>query len=227
MKTKILFLGILLGFSASCFAQVKFYRDTNFIVDQGGTILTNAWAGGINTPVFASIDLNGDNKMDMVVFDWSNEKVFRLNCYVNEGLPGKEDWRLAAKYNDAFPKIMEGWIRTYDYDCDGDMDLFTYEDGGYLGLYRNDYTSSGGLKFTLITNQVQTYYGTFASNLYVTRIDMPAMSDIDGDGDMDVLGFSISGNYLEHNKNLALEKGYSCSNISNFNNIPFCWGYFE
>ena len=41
--------------------------------------------------------------------------------------------------------------------------------------------------FTLITNSIQTHYGGFQTNIYASRVNAPALSDIDNDGDMDIL----------------------------------------
>ena len=226
MNKKFLVFIFLVSITMKLNAQVKMYRDTSFQVLKNGNYLRNPWAGGMNAPNMASIDLNGDNKMDLIVFDWTYSKVFRISCYINKSIGVGDKWTLAPEYSKLFPENLEGWIRTYDYDCDGDMDLFTYSDGGYMALYRNDYNISLGLNFTLLTNQVKTFYGSFKSNVYVSRIDMPALSDIDNDGDMDIVSFSISGNFLEHNKNLSNENGFSCGNIDFFYNLPNCWGYF-
>jgi hypothetical protein len=226
MNKKFLVFIFLVSITMKLNAQVKMYRDTSFQVLKNGNYLRNPWAGGMNAPNMASIDLNGDNKMDLIVFDWTYSKVFRITCYINKSIGAGDKWTLAPEYSKLFPENLEGWIRTYDYDCDGDMDLFTYSDGGYMALYRNDYNFSIGLNFTLVTNQVRTFYGSFKSNVYVSRIDMPALSDVDNDGDMDIVSFSLSGNFLEHNKNLSNENGFACGNIDYFYNLPNCWGYF-
>jgi hypothetical protein len=226
MNKKFLVFIFLVSITMKLSAQVKMYRDTSFQVMKNGNYLRNPWAGGMNAPNMASIDLNGDSKMDLIVFDWSYSKIFRITCYINKSIGIGDKWTLAPQYSRLFPEYLEGWIRTYDYDCDGDMDLFSYSDGGYMSLYRNDYSTSLGLNFTLVTNQVKTFYGTFKSNVYVSRVDMPGLSDIDNDGDMDIVSFSISGNFLEHNKNLSTENGFACGNIDYFYNLPDCCSTF-
>ncbi|MGJ8661131.1 MAG: T9SS type A sorting domain-containing protein, partial [Bacteroidota bacterium] len=62
-------------------------------------------------------------------------------------------------------------------------------------------------------------------NLYVSSSDIPAIHDIDDDGDLDVLTFSLGGSHLEYHKNLSQETyGHSDSLIFELRNR--CWGLF-
>ena len=45
-------------------------------------------------------------------------------------------------------------------------------------------------------------YGTSNINIYVSAVDIPAISDIDSDGDLDILTFSILGGFVEYHKNV-------------------------
>ena len=56
------------------------FRDTSIAVFHGSTRLQNPWASGMNTPIFAEIDLNGDNRMDLIEFDVPS---FGLNPFIN------------------------------------------------------------------------------------------------------------------------------------------------
>ncbi len=203
-------------------AQNQFlFRDTSVAVFHGTQRLANAWSAGMNTAVFAEIDLNGDNKMDIVEFETPS---FRINPYINAGVPNKSSYIYSPEYRSRFPDRLEGWIRTYDYDADGDMDLFSY-DGGGISLFRNDYSSFTGLFFTPISFQLQTHYGGFQTNIYASRVNAPALGDLDNDGDMDILAFSISGSWVEHHENFAVDST-GVPGAINFHNIPTCWGYF-
>jgi len=226
-KFYLLIIAIGIFFSDKSNAQVvKLYQDSSIEVDVSNRRLENAWTGGFNAPVFADMDLNGDGKMDLIVFDWVNRNVFRMNCFVNNGSSNSNPWILAPQYSKLFPKGLEGWIRTYDYDCDGDMDIFSYYVSGGLEVYRNDFNFGTGLAFSPAPTVVYTHYGLFPTPLYVTRVDMPALTDLEGDGDMDVLAFSIGGNYYENNKNQSADSGFLCSNLNSIYNITGCWGYF-
>ncbi|MBL7924916.1 MAG: VCBS repeat-containing protein, partial [Bacteroidia bacterium] len=196
----LLVLSMVLGLKSKS-QTLQLFRDTSVAVYHAGQRLQNPWAGGMNTPVFAEIDLDGDNKMDLIEFDAPS---FRLNPFINTGVANKASYYYAPEYRSKFPDGLEGWIKTYDYDADGDMDLFSYNGGG-ISLFRNDFTSGIGLGFTAIAQQLQTHYGGFQTNIYASRVNAPALSDLDNDGDMDILAFSISGSWVEHHENFSMD----------------------
>ena len=69
-------------------------------------------------------------------------------------------------------------MRTFDIDFNGDLDLFSYYGGG-ISYFRNDFSMGGGLLFNQITNSIQTHYGGFQTNIYDSRVNAPALSDIE------------------------------------------------
>ncbi|MCB0779375.1 MAG: hypothetical protein KDC03_07565, partial [Flavobacteriales bacterium] len=52
------------------------------------------------------------------------------------------------------------------------------------------------------------------ANLFVTQVDVPGIVDVDGDGDLDVLTFSIFGSYMEYHKNLSMELYGTCDSLT-------------
>ena len=99
--------------------QASLSRDTTVkILTTNGSILKNGWSCGFNNPVFAEIDLNNDGTQDLIAFDGFSA---RLNCFVY----GTNGYEYAPEYNSLFPQNLEGWVRTYDYDNDGDKDVFS------------------------------------------------------------------------------------------------------
>ncbi len=222
MKIFRFLFAILIFHSVQSKAQsILFYRDTNFQVINNGVQIANAFAAGFNSPIPASIDLNGDGILDLIVFDGTS---YRLSPFINKGTPNKTDFVYAPEYRNRFPYDLEGWVRTYDFDCDGDLDLFTYSNAA-IKVYRNNYSSQNGISFSLVTPQIDTHYGNFLTNLYVSRVNMPALTDVDNDGDMDILAFSIAGSWVEYNRNFSMDSTGSCNNFM-FYNVPQCWGYF-
>jgi hypothetical protein len=221
MKRLQLFTILLfMHLSSGVNGQVVFYRDTTIQVIHQNQQLKLAWGSGFNSPVFAVIDLNGDARLDLISYETQSG---RLNPFLNSGATN-DPYIYAPQYRASFPSELEGWVRTYDFDHDGDMDLFTYNNAG-IRVYRNEYNSSSGLNFTLFNTQLMTHYGSFQTNIYVSRVNMPALSDLDNDGDMDVLSFSIAGNWVEHHKNLSFDSTGNANGFL-FYNIPQCWGYF-
>lgn len=208
---------------ASCsFGQaVHLVRDTSIAVFRNNIRLENAWSPGMNSASFAVIDLDGNGKMDLIHYDAPS---MRLNTYINSGLSGASSYKYAPEFANYFPAEIEGWVKTFDYDFDGDMDLFTYNGGG-IALYRNDFSPVAGLQFTSIVNQIQTHYGGFQTNIYASRVNAPAISDLDNDGDMDILAFSISGSWVEHHRNFSVDS-LVAPGVLKIYNVPVCWGYF-
>ncbi len=223
MKMKHWLIYMLCSFPFFGSAQTQtFFRDTLVHVnDINNQPLYNGWGGGLNSAVFAEMDLNNDNVMDLVAYSSTNNRIIPM---INRGVYKKSSYVYAPEYVSKFPSDLDGWIKSFDYDNDGDMDLFTYYNAS-IRCYRNDINAGQGLKFTLVVPQLYTHYGTFPTNIYCSRVNMPALSDVDNDGDMDVLAFSISGNWVEHHKNYSMD---SLGNPNGFlmYNIPQCWGYF-
>lgn len=63
-------------------------------------------------------------------------------------------------------------------------------------------------------------------NLYVSSADIPAIVDVDNDGDIDILTYHISGEYLQYHKNLSKEL-YGHSDSLQFELRNECWGGFR
>src|SRR4051812_3512388 len=62
-------------------AQIYFNRNISIPVSHGGA-LQLPWAGGLNYPLFSSIDFNNDGLKDLFVFDRSDN---RVSTYLNNG----------------------------------------------------------------------------------------------------------------------------------------------
>ncbi len=180
--------------------------------------LKYTWAGGLNSCQFCAIDLNLDGLNDLLIFDrHGNRKL----TFINLGGAGI-NYRYAPEYEAQLPEMQE-WVITADYNCDGKMDIFTYANGG-VRVFRN--TSSGNLSFHLQTNLLQSWYYTGFVGILVTSADYPAIADIDGDGDLDLLTFFGLGSYVEYHKNLSMETFGNCDSLD-YRLTDHCWGKFK
>jgi hypothetical protein len=189
-------------------------RDFSLIFKENGMQFPSAVSGGINSGQFSNIDLNLDGVMDLVVFDKSGNKI---SPFINDN----GNYIYSPKYRNNFPKVHD-WMLLADYNCDGKNDIYTYSSGG-VAIYKN--TSVNNLSFSLITSLVNSDYGANNLNLYISSVDIPAISDIDYDGDLDILTFSILGGFVEYHKNMAMELTGNCDTVA-FELSESCWGLF-
>lgn len=198
-----------------------FCRADTVKVKLGTSYLSNPWAGGLNNPQFSEIDLNFDGIKDLFVFDRSGNKV---STYLNMGTTGNTNYIHAVEYQNSFPLMLD-WAFLKDYNCDGKADIYTHNNGA-LEIYRNDGNAIEGLKFTLVVSSLLSDYLTDTIPITVSAIDLPAISDIDGDGDLDVLNFRTSSIYVEFHKNRSMELYGTCDSLD-FKLTANCWGYFS
>ncbi|MBL1280700.1 MAG: T9SS type A sorting domain-containing protein [Fluviicola sp.] len=222
MKLSYLFVlatSLLLNYAS---AQLSFVRYDSIPVTITGDTLKNPWAGGLNSPQFSQIDLNGDGIKDLFAFErnWNG----KVRTYINRGTPNLADYIYAPEYQSKFPP-MRNWTLLVDYNCDGKEDIFTQTTAG-IAVYRNDYDAVNGLSFTLVSPLINTASFSGNVNLYVSSIDIPAITDIDNDGDLDILTFGISGSHVEYHKNLSMENYGVCDSLV-FELKNTCWGYFS
>ena len=190
----------------------------------GAATLANPWAGGLNFIQASNIDMNMDGIKDLFMFDKTGNKV---RTFINNGTASTVDFKYEPYYETKFPKLHD-WALLVDYNCDGKEDIFGYSDyGGGFKIYKNTSTVSTGLQFTLVTNLQYSIYNPPSGsliNLYVSSADIPAISDIDNDGDMDVVTFAITGSYMEYHKNMSMELYGTCDSLK-FRMANRCWGY--
>ena len=215
MKNILIILFLIIHSVQLVFPQMVLKRDTNIIFKENGLQFSSALSGGINLGQFSNIDLNLDGVLDLVVFDKSGNK---LNPFVNES----GNFLYAPRYRSNFPNLHD-WALLIDYNCDGKNDIFTYSSGG-MAVYKN--TSITSLSFSKVDTLVRSDQGGLIPlNIYISPIDIPAITDVDYDGDLDVLTFSILGGFIEYHKNLSMELYGNCDSLV-FELSESCWGQF-
>ncbi|MCQ2319931.1 MAG: T9SS type A sorting domain-containing protein [Bacteroidales bacterium] len=181
--------------------------------------LSFPWVGGLNACQFGSVDLDFDGKNDLVVFDRQGN---RMSCFVNRGGIGEIRYEFDNQYAKAFPKI-DDWMILADYDGDGRNDIFTYSKGwAGIKVFRN--VSTDSLAFELVKSPYLTsLQGAGEVNIMATYADYPAIVDVDGDGDLDILTFGVLGTFIEKHQNLSVEK-YGTRDSLIFERNDYCWG---
>lgn len=217
----IIFLFLFKTLAAQQYEDFGFQRDTTVIVhDSLGNKLKNAWGGGLNSCHFAAIDMNFDGIKDLFVYDRSSSKIM---TFINNGTADSIDYIYAPEYRDKFPKLHD-WAEFIDYNGDGKEDIFTYSYGGAIAVYKNTGDAVNGLNFVQVSNGIMTLYSTYV-NLLVTQVDYPAIADLDGDGDLDILSFWGLGQYLEYHRNMSMEQ-YGVPDSLTYVREDHCWGEF-
>ena len=167
-------------------------------VTSGSTTLPWPWTGGMNACQFCEIDLDQDGMKDILVFDRHGNRLLPM---VRTRAGSAADFSYRPEFARRFPDLQE-WVMTTDYNLDGRMDLFTYRNGGIMA-YRN--VSDSVLSFELVTTMINSFYYTGKVGILVTSVDYPAITDLDGDGDLDILTFFGLGSFVEFHKNLSME----------------------
>jgi hypothetical protein len=141
-------------------------------------------------------DLDGDGDLDMIVGTWRD----RVQYYRNDGSRTAPQWTLA---DPALVRITRGSNTSPalgDLDGDGDLDLLIGESSGALNYYRNTGTRTEAT-FELVSDE---WLG-----IDVGRRNAPALADVDGDGDLDLLlGSESDGLILYRNTGSRTEPGF-------------------
>ncbi len=197
------------------------YSDSLVVYDSLGNQMDFPWVGGFNSVHFQQIDLNFDSIMDLVVFEVHGSKLY---TFVNKGVIGQAEYYYSPIYENFFPK-MTSWVQLVDYNNDGKNDIFTYVSAG-ISVYKNISTPATGLKFELI--HYMLYYhstATQVSNIFVSEVDFPAITDVDDDGDIDIVQFYLLGSRLIYYENFSIQD-YGDAEHFSFKATDKCWGKF-
>jgi len=197
--------------------------NTTIPVIDGLDTLQNAWAGGLNAPLISEVDANLDGLKDLYIYVRSNE---RVTVFLNDGSTTRNPYHYDYNLSYKFPQV-NAWALMYDYDNDGKDDFFTLSPCNCgIAVYRNTSTASQ-LQFTLITGTLLELYMSNPVNVYASSLAVPAFSDIDNDGDMDILGYnSVPDGRIQYHRNYSVEN-YGVDDSLSFKFETATWGFFK
>lgn len=222
---------LVLMLPATLRAQFTYTLDNTIEVrGPDNNVLPLAWSGGLNAAQFNTLDLNGDGKEDLVLYDRMANKVITFLAADNRYVPSPE-------YEELFPADIYNWMLLRDFNCDGKKDLFT---GDVLGMkvYINTTTAGQNLQWepylfttgfegpksqVLLTKNPST---GIKVNLQLQFDDLPAISDIDGDGDLDILNIQYAGHTVEFHENRSMDEYQTCDSLE-FVRVTRSWGSFR
>jgi len=238
MRRFTLFFLALFGLTAVLPAQVQMFQRFNAPVLQNGQPLSAPFAGGLNAPQFSAADLNNDGVLDLVIFDRSGDV---LITYLNNGTANETSYTHAPEYACYFP-LLADFVVLRDFNKDGAADIFcasttpgTQEIQVYQGYFDNNILKFKPYIFGYPADcnncdPLLIYYPSvvpgFWNNFSISKTDYPAIDDIDGDGDLDIVAFP-SGNstHLSYLQNQSVELGYGLDSLK-FILADDCWGRF-
>ena len=201
-KSVFISLALLLVANSSL-AQFQYRFNQDVPVVQGDNVLAMAWAGGLNAGQYNIIDLDNDEIDDLMIFDRDNNKPL---TFLNDG----SSYNYAPEFEHLFPEELESWVLFRDYNCDGKADIFTSSIFG-MSLYENVSSPGGPLEWLLVHETIFTEGLGGQINLQVSSLDLPAISDVDGDGDLDILAFKFAiGGGVHFHQNMSVERTGKC-----------------
>jgi len=177
--------------TGSQLGDIKYIKNT-------GTSVTPAWAAlttftALKHSIYSSVtmgDVNGDSLPDAIVGDLSGNLYYHLNT--TSGFSSSfSTLSFATKGGWAVPRLI-------DLDHDDDLDIVAGDENGYLYYYENS-----GSKSSPAWNEVVNFFG----GLDVGSNCVPALADLDHDGDYDLITGNISGDllYFKHEGNTWVE----------------------
>ncbi len=224
----VLLLFVFIQFqSIFCYGQDFELADYEMIV---GKPLSSPFVGGLNSPQFSEIDLNRDGAMDLVVFDRVGNRIVSY-LRTSDMYPY---YTHAPQYEGDFPKLND-WALFRDYNGDGLMDIITSDSipivfgvQFYKGVLNGTRLS---WELVDLKNEAQynvIYYETESGDKRLLEVlpgDLPAIEDVDGDGDMDILDFDVTGGYVEWFRNMQVERSLAADALEYKLEDP-CWGKF-
>ncbi|MVM31722.1 T9SS type A sorting domain-containing protein [Spirosoma sp. HMF4905] len=204
---------------------IGFRYDQSPTVTVNTTVLLNPWAGGLNTTQYSTIRLNDDSRDDLLVFDRTTNKISTFLAIDNPTGSGIA-WKYAPEYETAFPSVLYSWVLLVDYDGDGKKDLFTYGSGS-VRVFHNE-SQAGQVVFKVAADPLMTL-GLSGLNiqLYVGGTDIPAITDYDDDGDIDIITFDADGNILAYQQNMSVEQTGKKGGLVYQRTGNLCWGHFR
>jgi hypothetical protein len=220
---------LLLLVSLPVSAQFTYRIAQDIPIEVNGAELINPWAGGLNSPQPNTMDLDGDGAEDLVIFDKATGQLrtFRYESGV---------YRYAPEYETLFPDGLSVFVSLRDYNCDGKKDLFTF---GQFGIFVYQQIAVVGkpfgwnkVTFTNLTTGLPSEVllsrglgGTWV-NVLPGSNDLPDFTDMDGDGDLDVLNMRfVTPSTAEYHKNFSMEEHGVC-NLDSLVKETSNWGGF-
>jgi DNA-binding beta-propeller fold protein YncE len=165
-------------------------------VDESGTTIEQPFLGGFNIPRPQLVDIDADGDDDLFIQETSGSVMFFEHV---AGATPQYQWR-TDRYQDL--EVGE-WYRFVDLDRDGDPDLLAERPFSYLRYYRND----GTPEQPRFVEAADSLKDTDGRALFSDRQNIPNATDIDCDGQMDLLIGRLEGTVTRYEETGTDENG--------------------
>ena len=179
-------------------AEAQFQLEyVDYPVQINGRTLSYPFAGGMNSVQFNELDFNLDGVRDLVLFDRSSEMITTI---LNAG----DIYEIMTPFEQGFPEIQH-WMILADFNLDGRNDLFTFSNLG-VKVFENTEVDNR-IIWRLVADPLTTEGNSGEVNILFNPGDIPAILDMDGDGDLDILHYDFStGDHIVFHKNFSIER---------------------
>jgi FG-GAP-like repeat/Secretion system C-terminal sorting domain len=219
MRRAFLLLNVLLFNTLPPPAPAQDFRKELYSLQiiRSGTPIDHPFTGGFTNPGHQFADMDGDGDLDLTVLDMSDDALFYFR---NEGTSGDPVFR--QDETAAFFPPLRNWFRISDVTGDGLADLLSAgEAANSIALYRNSGTSTAPA-FTLVTPSLRTTTDTLVLALLFS---IPALTDIDNDGDVDFFSLNAGIGTINYYENVGGAMDFRLAFRSDFfQNIRICPG---
>ncbi|MCC7297148.1 MAG: T9SS type A sorting domain-containing protein [Bacteroidia bacterium] len=190
-----------------------------------GFTLDQPFIGGFNSTQFYNMDLDNDGIDDLLCYDRNDAKILPFLRY------GDSFFRYAPQYEAYFPKGSFYYI-TADLNSDGKWDIFTLSETSSLVIHKN--ITKAGDSFPKFQNLGDQYYRNqfvdpfpiLFNKFSLSRTDMPAILDVDNDGDLDMVTYDATYTIYVMYSDVRADKGWSKDTFE-FQKMDVCFGSFN
>ena len=204
--------------------QSQTFKLASFYGETEQERLMTPYLGGLNNPFAQTMDLNLDGFEELWVAD-RNGMVNMIYQRQNN------QWVYDEDLSQGLP-LIDNWHLLLDFDEDGIKDLFTFSSTSnprgiifYYGKIVDNRIHFERADFSQFTFDILSYESrpNKFTNIYVDPADLPAIADVDLDGDIDILSFGTGGLTIHFYRNMQVEENRAPGDY-HFVLDDSCWG---
>jgi len=210
---------IVTGFFLSVHASLAqpFRKEVYLLpISAGGVAIEHPFAGGLYNPAHQFVDIDDDDDLDLFLYDFNDGTTFMYRNIGTRQSP-RFQWERPTF---TLPSLM-GWFRFADINGDSRYDLLTGGDNNSVAVYLNGGTPSLP-QFSLLTTGLRDS----TDNLVYSQIQcIPALADMDGDGDLDFLSLNPGIGTINYYQNIGSPTQFRLAfRTDRYQNIQICPG---